>query len=105
MPQSFIYIDKHFLKNKFPSRLFFTGAEELLSQEGSTQVDPLFMPFDVVSTCMLINSLRKAFPEVKHVWLADDTLAGETLKPLHKYLKTLITEGTKYGYHVNQKKS
>eukprot|EP00794_Sanderia_malayensis_P000855 gene855-147_t len=59
----------------------------------------------MLSTCMLINRLRIAFQEVKQGWLADDASAGGKLESLHNYLKTLITEGQKNGYYVNERKS
>ena len=46
---------------RFPSRLFITGGKELLSQEGTTHVDPLSMPFYAVSTYILIMFVRIAF--------------------------------------------
>ena len=52
-----------------------TGGKELLSQEGTTQGDPLSMPFYAVSTHILIMFLRIAFEDVEQVWLADDASA------------------------------
>ena len=59
-----------------PSRLFVCGDGEFLSQEGTTQGDPLPMPWYSVNTSIMIQSLRLHVPEVKQVWLADDS-AGE----------------------------
>ena len=64
---------------RFPSRLLITGGKELLSQEGTTQGDPLSMPFYAVSTHILIMFLRIAFEVVKQVWLADDASAAGKL--------------------------
>ena len=78
---------------RFPSRLFITGGKELLSQEGTTQGDPLSMPFYAVSTYILIMFLRIAFEDVKQVWLADDASAVGKLILLDKVFTTLIKEG------------
>ena len=85
--------------------MLITGGKELLSQEGTTQGDPLSMPFYAASTYILIMFLRIAFEDVKQLWLADDASAAGKLVSLHKFFTTLIKEGEKYGYHVNEKKS
>ena len=55
-----------------PSRLFISGGGEILSQEGTTQGDPLAMPWYAINTVHMIHSLRASTPQVKQVWLADD---------------------------------
>ena len=75
---------------RFPSRLFITGGKELLSQEGTTQGDPLSMPFYAVSTYILIMFLRIAFEDVKQMWLAYNASAAGKLVSLHKFFNTLI---------------
>ena len=63
---------------RVPSILFVTGGEEMESQEGTTQGDPLAMVFYGLSILPLQNDLRIGEPEVKQVWLADDaTGAGK----------------------------
>ena len=86
-----------------PSRLFICGGGEILSQEGTTQGDPLAMPWYSVTTSYM--SLRKQTPEVKQEWLADDSAGGGKLVPLYDWYKRLTLEGTKYGYFVNGSKS
>ena len=88
-----------------PSRLFISGGGEILSQEGTTQGDPLAMPWYSVTTSSMIQSLRIQTPEVKQVWLADDSAGGGKLVPLYDWYKQLTLEGTKYGYFVNGSKS
>ncbi|CAB3982253.1 Hypothetical predicted protein [Paramuricea clavata] len=51
------------------------------------------------------QSLRIQTPEVKQVWLADDSVGGKKLVPLYDWYKQLTLEGTKYGYFVNGSKS
>ena len=60
-----------------PSRLFTGGGKEIVSQEGTTQGDPL-----AINTSILIQSLRARIPEVKQVWLADDSAGGGPIKLL-----------------------
>lgn len=56
-----------------PSRLFICGGGEILSQEGTTQGDPLAMPWYSVNTSIIIESLKNSVTSVKQVWLADDS--------------------------------
>ena len=56
-----------------PLTLLTCGGEEILSQEGTTQGDPLAMPWYAINTFILIQSLRARIAEVKQVWLADDS--------------------------------
>ena len=84
-----------------PSRLFICGGGEILLQEGTTQGDPLAMPWYSVNTSIMIQSLRLNVPEVKQVWLADDSAGGGRLINLYSWYKHLEEEGKKFGYLVN----
>lgn len=88
-----------------PSRLFICGGGEILSQEGTTQGDPLAMPWYSVNTSIMIQGLRASSPDVKQVWLADDSAGGGRIEPLYNWYKHLSQEGRKYGYLVNGSKS
>ena len=90
---------------RFPSRLFLAGGGEMSSQEGTTQGDPLDMPFYTVSISIIIYFLRSEFESVKQVWLADDATAAGDLHSLLHFLNRFIIEGAKYGYYVNPGKS
>ena len=90
---------------RHPSRLFIAGGGEISSMEGTTQGDPLAMPWYSINTVMIINSLRAQLPNVTQVWLADDAASGEKLLPLYDWYNLLIKEGKKYGYLVNCPKS
>ena len=86
---------------RVPSRLFLAGGGEMSSQEGTTQGDPLVMPFYAVSVSIIIYSLRTEPDSVKQVWLVDDgTAAGDLSYFLHFFNRFTI-EGAKYGYYVN----
>ena len=50
-----------------PSRLFICGGGEIPSQQGTTQGDPLAMPWYSVNTSIMIQSLRTSIPGVKQV--------------------------------------
>ena len=88
-----------------PARLFIVGGGELRSQEGTTQGDPLAMPFYAISVMVLISFLHDAYDMVKQVWFADDSTAAGKLHALLAFFEMLISEGVKYGYHVNSGKS
>lgn len=87
------------------SRLFISGGGEILSQEGTTQGDPLAMPWYSINTSIMIQSLSLSIPDVKQVWLADDSAGGGRIKSLYLWYKHLGIEGKKYGYLVNGVKS
>ena len=70
-----------------PSRLFVCGGGEILSQEGTTQGDPLAMPWYSINTSIMIQSLRLHVPEVKKVWLADDSAGGRRTEDLYRWYK------------------
>ena len=59
-----------------PSRFFICGGGKILSQEGTTQGDPLAMPWHSLNTSIMIQSLRTRTPGVKQVWIADDSARG-----------------------------
>jgi predicted secreted protein len=90
---------------RHPAKLFIAGGKTILSMEGTTQGDPLAMPWYSLSTTTLINSLRASTPEVKQVWLADDASAAGKLEMLNKWYKNLELEGKNHGYYVNGGKS
>ena len=75
------------------------------SQEGTTQADPLAMPWYSVNTSIIIQSLRLSRPDVKQVWLADDSAGGGKIPSLYSWYVALCKEGMTYGYHVNGSKS
>ena len=88
-----------------PSRLFISGGQEISSSEGTTQGDPLAMPWYSINTVTIIQNLRTMDPDVKQVWLADDASAGGTIESLNKWYDHLVSEGKKHGYYVNGSKS
>ena len=63
------------------------------------------MPWYYVNTSIIIQSLRLATPDVKQVWLADDSAGGGKINSLYSWYKHLSLLGKKYGYLVNGTKS
>ena len=90
---------------RHPSRLFIAGGKEILSQEGTTQGDPLAMPWYSVSTTTMISHLQTNHHSVKQVWLADDAAAAGKIKDLHEWYLCLEQIGLQHGYYVNGSKS
>ena len=64
--------------------LFISGGGEISSQEGTTQGDPLAMPWYAINTNLMISSLRASIPQVKQVWLADDSVGGGSIESLYQ---------------------
>ena len=89
------------IRYRSPSRLFFCGGGDILSQEGTTQGDPLAMPWYSVNTALIIQSLRKHTPSIKQLWLANDSAGSGRIEPLFDWYKNLCREGKKFGYLVN----
>ena len=65
-----------------PSRLLISGGGEISSQGGTTQGDPLAMPWYAINTVHMLTSLRASIPQVKQVWLADDSAGGGSIESL-----------------------
>jgi hypothetical protein len=84
-----------------PSFLFVDG-EHILSEEGTTQGDPLAMAMYTIGTLPLIEKLQDLGNQV---WFADDSAAGSTIEQLREWWDRLREEGPKYGYHTNCSKT
>ena len=65
----------------------YIGGETLLSEEGTTQGDPLAMPMYALGTIPLINALSD--DHIKQVWYADDATACGRLMDV-RFLSVLI---------------
>ena len=84
-----------------PTNLYMDGYT-LLSQEGTTQGDPLAMPMYAIGICPLIHKVRC---DVKQVWYADDATAAGQLKYLRQWWDNLVIHGPGFGYFVNPSKT
>ena len=87
-----------------PATLFIYGGETILSREGTTQGDPLAMPWYSLITANIINALREIEPSIEQVWLADDAKNAGDLFSLQNWYKYLEKIGDLYGYYVNKSK-
>ena len=83
------------------SHLFIDGSS-LLSQEGTTQGDPLAMPMYAISITPVIRQLMGL---TRQVWYADDAAAGGGLLHLRDWWSGLLSFGRHFGYHVNAAKT
>ena len=63
------------------------------------------MPWYAINTPILIPSLRARIPEVKQVWLVDDSAGGSLMELLYNWYKLFSQEGKKFGYLINGSKS
>ena len=72
------WTDHALVQRKAPTQLFIDG-ESLLSQEGTTQGDPLTMQMYTLATVPLIRRLPDS---VTQVWYADDATTLRTLSQL-----------------------
>ena len=85
-----------------PARLF-VGGETLLSEEGTTQGDPLAMSMYAVATLPLIKELGQC-AKTKQIWLADDASDAGELNMIKTWWNHLTTHGPGYGYYPMQLK-
>ena len=73
----------------------------MLSEEGTTQGDPLSMAFYALATTPIIRQLGKDHPAVRQIWYAHDSGGAGQLVQLRAWLETVIFLGRMYGYNVN----
>ena len=81
----------------------FIDGETLLSQEGTTQGDPLAMAMYAIAIIPLIHQLEDE--ETKQVWFADDATAGGNLDSLKAWWNRIVDLGPDYGYYPNASKT
>ena len=75
-----------------------------MSVEGTTQGDNLAMSFYALGIAQMLTILRITSPNVSVVSLADDVTGTGTLENLKTWWDNVITQGSKFGYYVNQSK-
>ena len=75
----------------------------MLSQEGTTQGDPLAMAMYAIGILPLIQRLSSE--STKQTWYADDAAACGDLTHLRSWWDQLVDFGPTYGYHPNASKT
>ena len=93
----------HILINTYRnnSHLFVDG-QCLLSEEGTTQGDPLAMAMYAIGTLPLVQQLDGI---AKQTWYADDSAAASKLEQLRMWWDLLNETGPLYGYFPNGSKT
>jgi len=86
---------------RLPAPLYVDG-DVLYSNEGTTQGDPLAMPFYALAILPLIQRLPDM---VKQTWYADDASACGDLHNLRFWWDQLSQLGPLFGYYPNAKKT
>ena len=86
---------------RVPTELFVDG-DTILSQEGTTQGDPLAMPMYALATIPLIQKLEGNH---RQVWYADDAAAVGKILDLRDWWELLSTIGPSFGYFPNASKT
>ena len=81
----------------------FIDGETLLSQEGTTQGDPLAMAMYAIAITPLINHLEDE--SVKQIWYADDATACGKISNLRTWWDQITNKGPDYGYFPNATKT
>ena len=67
-----------------PVRLVIQGSGEILSNEGTTQGDPLAMPMYTLAISPFIKSLHAYHTDTKQVWYTDDATAAGSCEKLRE---------------------
>ena len=81
----------------------FIDGETLLSQEGTTQGDPLAMAMYAIAITPLIHHLENN--SVKQAWYANNATAGGNINNLKTWWDDIEKTGPDYGYHPNASKT
>ena len=82
----------------------YVDGHTLLSEEGTTQGDPLAMPMYALATIPLIKYLSSTSSTVQ-VWYADDAAASGSLTSLRVWWDNLTSARPAFGYFGNAKKT
>ena len=75
------------------SPALYHGEDKLLSEEGTTQGDPLAMSMYTLATRPLIDTLRLGNPSITQSWYADNACAAGSIVDLKKWWQVLISVG------------
>ena len=81
-----------------PTELFVDG-DTILSQDGTTQGDPLVIPMYALVTVPLIKKLHGNY---KQVWYADDAAAVGRIVDLHNWWDKISTSGPGFAWLLSK---
>ena len=84
--------------------MLLIDGNHILSQEGTTQGDPLAMAMYAIGTLPLIHKLQGE-GDVTQAWYADDASAGGRTPDLRVWWDSLVSWGPHYGYNPNPGKT
>ena len=87
------------------AKLVLANGDVILSNEGTTQGDPLAMPWYSINSSIVISHLRFSDPTIRQAWLADDASAAGNIGHLKLWFDDLKVIGKKFGYYVNSSKT
>jgi len=76
----------------------------LYSMEGVTQGDPLSMILYGLAVLPLIRGLKLKFPDLTHVWFADDGNAAGTFHRLDEFFVHVNQHGKPFGFNLDPRK-
>ena len=76
------------------------GGQVLWSVQGTTQGDPLAMPFYALATVPLIDQLN-SIQNASQVWYADDASNAGDLPSLRAWWDHICNVGSTFGYYAN----
>ena len=93
-----------------PTELFIEGGDggkedTLLSEEGTTQGDPIAMAMYSIGMSVLQSELAYKQTNVKSAAYADDYFGAGNIRDLRQWWGKLETIGPKYGYKTNASKT
>ena len=83
----------------------FVDGDVILSQEGTTQGDPLAMPMYALATIPLIRKLKDIVNDFNQAWYADDASGAGKINRLCEWWDQINTLGPKFGYFTNANKT
>ena len=100
------YVNNTYAK---PARLFILGGKELLSEEGTTQGDPIAMAVYALGILPLLTTLKLAVQNKNNnllqVSFADDISGSGKLEVIKLWWDEIVTHGPTIGYFANGGKS
>ena len=85
------------------STSLYVEGSVLLSQEGTTQGNPLAVAMFSFASIPLIQKI--ASPVTTQTWFADDAASGGKLRDIQSWWEKLIIHGPRFGYFPNAAKT